>query len=132
MQKQYEQENYNWFPRKDTDEHRRYDKRTPGLFKVEWEGDGIVALNSKMYYCFEKEGHDRYSCKGVNKKQNDIRKEMYLNVLNTKIPQAGENIGFRVKNNCIFTYSQVKYGFTYFYPKRKVLEDGVRTTYLDI
>ena len=29
-----------------------YDKRTPGLFKVEWEGLGIVSLCSKTYYCF--------------------------------------------------------------------------------
>ena len=24
--------------------HKAYDKRKPGLFKVEWEGQGIVAL----------------------------------------------------------------------------------------
>ena len=27
-----------------------HDKRTPGLFKTEFSGDGMVALNSKTYY----------------------------------------------------------------------------------
>ena len=31
---------------------RAYDKRTPGLFKVEWSGDAFVGLCSKTYYCF--------------------------------------------------------------------------------
>ena len=43
----FEQEKEKWLPRTDTEEHRRYDKRTPGLFKLEWEGDGIIALCSK-------------------------------------------------------------------------------------
>jgi hypothetical protein len=30
-----------WFPRTDTPEHTAYDKRTPGLFKKEYSGDGI-------------------------------------------------------------------------------------------
>ena len=28
------------------------DRRTPGLFKVAWSGDGFVGLCSKTYYCF--------------------------------------------------------------------------------
>ena len=30
---------------------KAYDKRTPGLFKVEWHGRGFVGLCSKTYYC---------------------------------------------------------------------------------
>ena len=37
----------NWFLRTDTPEHKAYDKRTPGLFKVEWERQGIIGLCSK-------------------------------------------------------------------------------------
>ena len=33
-----------WCPRTDSPEHKAYDKRTPGLFKVEWEGQGIIGL----------------------------------------------------------------------------------------
>ncbi|KAJ8020607.1 hypothetical protein HOLleu_40243 [Holothuria leucospilota] len=127
----YHREKHHWFPRTDTEEHKRYDKRTPGLFKVEWEGDGIVALNSKMYYCYGGV-KDKFSCKGINKKRNEVEKGMYLGVLNTKTPVTGKNKGFRVKDNRVFTYSQVKAGFTYFYPKRKVLENGVQTSYLHI
>lgn len=40
-----------WFPQEGKDEHAAYDKQTPGLFKVEWEGRGFVGLNSKTYCC---------------------------------------------------------------------------------
>ena len=30
----------------------KYDQRTPGLFKEEFYGEGIVALNSKTYCCW--------------------------------------------------------------------------------
>ena len=130
MRVEYEQNKPDWFPRNDTLEHARYDKRTPGLFKVEWEGDGIIALCSKTYYCFG--ATDKFSCKGVNKKQNDITKDTYLKVLLSKVAGNGVNKGFRVVQNGISTYSQIKNAFTYFYPKRKVLEDNVSTSCLDI
>ena len=122
--------NCNWFPRNDTAEHKAYDKRTPGLFKVEWEGEGIVGLCSKTYYCFG--AKDKFSCKGVNKKCNEINKEKYLNVLLTKQNSGGVNRGFRVVNNAMYTYTQIRDAFSYFYPKRKVLGDGVSTSPLDI
>ena len=62
------QEKTQWFPRYDTAEHKRYDKRTPGLFKVEWEGDGIIALCSTTYFCFGSK--EKFSCKGVIKRSN--------------------------------------------------------------
>ena len=64
-----------WFPRTDTPKHKAYDKRTPGLFKVEWAGQGIIGLCSKSYYCFG--AKDKFSCKGVNKKCNEIDKDKY-------------------------------------------------------
>ena len=42
------------------------------------------------------------------------------------------NRGFRVLDNKMFKYVQVKNAFSYFYPKRKVLEDGVSTIPLDM
>ena len=47
MMHEFENDKCNWFPRTDTVEHAKYDKRTPGLFKVEWEADGIISLCSK-------------------------------------------------------------------------------------
>lgn len=42
----FDNDKCNWFPRIDTVEHAKYDKRTPGLLKVEWEGDGIFIFIS--------------------------------------------------------------------------------------
>ena len=109
----------------DTPEHKACDKRTPVIFKEEWSGAGIIGLSSKTYCCFG--AYDKFSCKGVNRKTNDINKEKYLNVLLTKQSCAGLNKGFRVVNNSMYTYEQVRDGFSYFYPKRKVLEDKVTT-----
>ena len=128
MLEEYEVDKCNWFPRTDSEEHARYDKRTAGLFKVEWEGDGIVSLCSKTYYCFGNV-KDKFSCKGLNKKKNIINKEKYLDVLLSKRSGSGVNRGFRVLNNKMCTYVQEKNAFSYFYPKRKVLEDGVSTVH---
>ena len=38
IQDEYESDKCDWFPRTDRAEHAKYDKRIPGLFKVEWEG----------------------------------------------------------------------------------------------
>ena len=64
----YEKEKVKWFPRTDTKENEKYDERTPGLFKTEFEGDGMVCLSSKLYYCLGKK--DKFSCKGVQKINN--------------------------------------------------------------
>ena len=119
-----------WFLRTDTSENKAFDKRTPGLFKEEWSGEGIIGLSSKVYYCFG--SYDKFSCKGINKNCNEINKEKYLNVLLTKQSSAGLNNGFRVVDNAMYTYQQVQDGFSYFYPKRKVLNDGVTILPLDI
>ena len=130
MREAFEANKAHWFPRTDTSEHRAYDKRTPGLFKEEWQGDGIIGLCSKTYYCFG--AKDKFSCKGVSKGLNAIEKDKYLNVLFTQQPSSGVNRGFRTVNNTMYTYNQVRDGFCYFYPNRKVLEDGVSTQPLDI
>ena len=106
-------------------EHKVYDKRTPGLFKEEWLEVGIIGISDKTYFFFG--AYDKFSCKGVNKKTNDINKEKYVNVLLTKQSSVGLNKGFRVVNNSMYSYKQVRDGFSHFYPKRKVSEDGVST-----
>ena len=131
MLEQYEADKCNWFPRKDSEEHARYDKRTPGLFKVESEGHGIISLCSKTYYCFGNV-KDKFSCKGVNKKKNIINEEKFLDVLLSKRSGSDVNRGFSALNNQMCTYVEEKNAFSYFYPKRKVLEDSVSTVPLDI
>ena len=75
---------------------------------------------------------DKFSCKGVNKKNNVINKDKYLDVILSKHSGWGVNRGFRVMNNKMCTYVQVKNAFSYFYPKHKVLEDNASTIPLDI
>ena len=130
LRQEYQAEKHQWFPRDDTNEHAAFDKRTPGLFKQEWAGEGFVGLCSKSYYCFGAE--DKCSCKGLNKRQNNIKKEDFLQVLKTRIPGKGVNRGFRTLGTSMVTYIQQKDALTYFYPKRKVLADGVSTEPLDI
>lgn len=75
-----------------------YKKRTPGLFKVEWCGDGFIGLCSKMYYCFR--ATDKYSTKGVSRCHNEIDKGAFLKVLTKRRSGSRTNCGFRVNNLC--------------------------------
>ena len=101
--------------------------RTPGLFKEEFSGDGIVALNSKTYFCWG-EGKSKYSSKGLSKKSNALTKQEYMTVLKDKSTQGGINREFVIKDHKTFTYTQQRSCLTYFYGKRIVSEDGVSTT----
>ena len=148
LKEAWEQEKYKWFSSDDAkckfkfeDEiitFKQYDKRTPGKFKMEYEGEGMFCLNSKTYYIWgEKDeagnSHPKCSCKGVQQKRTIITKEDFQEVLTTQLPRKVENAGFiRGKDGTIKTYSQTKVGMSYVYMKRKVLDDGMSTTHLDI
>ena len=43
-----------WFPRTCCERHAKYDKREPGLFKTEYEGDEMIGLCSKTYIVAKK------------------------------------------------------------------------------
>lgn len=155
-----------WFPRTCCEEHAMYDRRTPGLFKIEFEGDEIIGLCSKTYIvsarkqrgqssaliaakrlverakkCRSRKSRHiqqrlvtqlKFSCKGVSKKRVKAPLTTFRNVLKTQKQAFGINMGFKLHNNQICTYRQVRNGFSYFYCKRKVLADGVSTEPLDI
>ena len=108
-----------------------FHRRTPGLFKQEFRGKGIIALNSKTYFCFGDEGN-KLSTKGIMKRCNDIKKEEFLNVLNNKSRVHGTNRGIMRRNNKVMTYNQTRAGLSFFYAKRKVHSDGVTTFPLDM
>lgn len=103
-----------WLGRDDSLENKLYDSRTPGLFKLEYEGDCIISLASKMYYCDE----NKFSSKGINKKQNKITKQKYLNALDGNSNQEFCNNGFRANHNQMNTYSLTKTGMKLFNDKR--------------
>ena len=122
-----------WFPRTDSPENEAYDKRTPGLFKIEWSGDGFIGLLAKTYFCYNisDTSNDKYSAKGINKTIN-LSRELFKKVLETKKSCSQTNKGFILKNKHMYTYNMKRVGLSYFYCKRKVLGDGVSTTYLDV
>ena len=116
----------------------QWDKRTPGKFKLEYNGDGMAAINSKVYNIWGETDEDgnptpKISCKGTQQKRNELLKVHFLDILNTTESHPVENAGFiRDGKGTIKTYTQKKVGMSYFYGKRKVLADGVTTTHLDI
>ena len=118
-------DNQQWIPDDCCLSRQAYDKRTPGLFKREWHGDGFIGLSSKTYYCFG--GVDKFSTKGLNKTRNEINKDKFMQVLTSRVSGTGVNRGFQVKNSSMYTYVQERAALTYFYPKRIVIEDGVTT-----
>ena len=156
---------YHWFPRTCCIKHAKYDKRTPGLFKLEYQGDEMIGLCSKTYIVRKSKtkrpsssrivafkllqrslpnkrkrcplrsmifNEYKFSSKGVSKRTVKAPMTKFRHVLKSRKAQSGQNRGFRVRNNSIYTYTQKRRGFSYFYCKRKVLEDGIHTEPLDI
>ena len=93
-----------WKPKECCNKKKKFDKRTPGLFKIEWEGEGMVGLCSKTYFGWGNK--NKYSTKGISKQHNQLDKEKFLEVLTTKQSTGGVNIGFQVKKNVVYTYQQ--------------------------
>jgi hypothetical protein len=120
-----------WFPRSCCTTHAQYDKRTPGLFKKEFVGDEMIGLCAKTYIV--KRGDEtKFSCKGINKSRVKSPYSIFKTVLETRKTIEAENAGFQVKQKGIATYTQERKGFSYFYCKRKVMDDGISTLPLDI
>ena len=120
-----------WFPRACCKLHATHDKRTPGIFKIEFNGNEMVALCSKTYI-INNDAQYKFSCKGINKRNLTDVAEIYKSVLKTQTPRSSKNTGFRVRDNSVFTYTMMRCGFTYFYCKRQVDDDGIHTKPLDI
>ena len=154
--------NQDWVPKGDCCLDRKaFDKRTPGLFKLEYKGDGIVALCSKTYCCFGqcitdeetyrqcfpnddkvilctekcsfgKGCQTKTSAKGINKNLNYLAKQKYLNVLLHRRSGSGLNKGFRSDGCDMHTYNQTRDALSFLYIKRVVAEDGISTSPLEI
>ena len=121
-----------FFPRECCKEHKAYDKRTPGLFKVEAQGKAMIALCSKTYILKNHNDKVKFSSKGLNKASLIEPFQSYQQVLHTGQTKSFTNQGFQTHDNTIYTYQQTKGGLSYFYCKRKVMPDGVHTEPLDI
>ena len=121
-----------FFPRSCCATHKAYDKRTPGLFKVEAEGNAMIALCSKTYILKQKDDKYKFSSKGINKNALTSPFDTYKKVLESRLPHSALNQGFRAHNNTICTYEQRRAGISFFYCKREVLADGIHTKPLKI
>ena len=115
----------------DSTENEDYDKRKPGLFKLEWEGNGMTALCSKTYYCWG--GKDKFSSKGIQQDSNKeiLNKESYLKCLDNE-ETICQNKGFRFIDKTMKTYEQDKIGLSPIYIKGVVMEGGIHVRPLDI
>ena len=111
--------------------HHQEQKKTPALFKVEFEGTAIIVLCSKTYLMI---GHseNKLACKGVNKKRNWFTKQQFLDVLQSKKTCKGSKFGSRVKSHSMHCYLQEKDALTFFNPKWEVIPDGVTTKPLNV
>ena len=133
LKEQLENEKHNWFVTPLVPQG----KHTPGLFKVEFKGDKMIGLCSKSY-CMESfttdtaPGQVKFSMKGVNKGQFKNLMSHYEPVLTSMENFRTCNSGIRSTDQTMTTYKQYKNALTYFYPKRKTLEDGRATVPLDI
>lgn len=122
-----------WFPRTCCNKHKMFDRRTPSLFKLEAEGEEMLALCSKTYLL--KSGDKcKLTCKGINKNSVTNPLSIFKEVLRERSTfSANEpNRGFRAKDNTMFSYTQSKDGFGYFYCKREVCSNGINTVPLNV
>jgi len=106
----------------------KWSGRTPGLFKLEFEGSRMIALCSKYHFADEGEVGEKkkFSTKGMSKTQNALTWQRFEEVLEGSKDMA-TNRGFRMWDGQMVSYEQQKLGLTAYYDKRWVLPDGIHT-----
>ena len=110
---------------------KQWSKREPGLFKLEFKGKGMIALNSKVYYAWDDDAFKK-SSKGMQDRNVNLVEKNFKEALFQQRPHFVQNSGFVVDGTTTMTYTQIKRGLSYFYCKRIVQEDGITTTHLNI
>ena len=122
----------------------KFSERKPNLFKSVFVGTRGVWLTAKCYLVQnEALNENKYNCKGVSKKHNDLHFQCYKNVLDVflktrtdseleeKDIDKAKNVDSRVYDQGVVTYEQNKLGLSAYYDKRYVLADGIHTRPLD-
>ena len=145
MREEYEKDKYDFLPSESNELHpkfkvdgkpftmKAYEKRTPGLFKVEKEEDKVIALCSKMYCCSDMdEKLLKLSCNGIQKDKINVSYKKIGNVLFNNNKDIAINQGFRYVDGYMKSYEQEKKGLSYVYNKRILLSDGISTIPLNI
>ena len=114
-----------FLPRECCEKHKKFDRRVPGLFKTEYEGDRMIWLCSKTYVIANGDEY-KFSSKGINKNHVTNVWETYENVLANQKAGSGINRGIRARNNTMFTYSQERNGFSYFCNEWRNFDNTIR------
>ena len=129
-------------------EVQKYQRRTPGLWKVECAADAVIALAPKCYTCFNFASEDlaeddttwwsrklisvKSSHKGVQK-SNVLTPYDFWSVQESTKPRYIINRGIKKDfDKQMKTYRQEKRGLSYLYTKRQVLSDGISTIPLQL
>ena len=138
MRQAYEADKNNWLAT------GKFSERTPGLFKPGFVGTRCVWLTAKCYLVQnETLNRNKYSCKVVSKKHNDLHFQRYKDALDVflktrrdieleeKDIDKAKNVGFRVYDQGVVTYEQNKVGLSAYYDKLFVLADVIHTRPLE-
>ena len=65
-------------------------------------------------------------------KSAGVTLEDFKTALHDKTAVPKSNKGFIMKGHSMLSYCMERTGLSYLYAKRKVLEDGITTTFLDV
>ena len=127
----------NFYPGTCCTEHKKHNKREPGLFKEEFRCTEMLCLCSKTYCCYDSNCNKyKLSSKCLNKTTleecGDGPMAKYRKVLDELNNVTSTNRGFRTVHHSVATYEQTTKGLSYFYPKRNVDADGIHSRPLNL
>ena len=90
-------------------------------------------LTAKCYLVQNEANENKYSCKGVSKKNNDLyfQQTRRDSELEEKDIDKAKDVGLRVYDQGVVTYEQNKLGLSGHYDKHYVLDNGIHTRPLD-
>ena len=96
-----------------------------------------VSACVKTNCCYDSKSDTfKFSSEGLTKRTlEDTGNEplsKYRRVLEEAVNLKSANRGFKTSNHLVGTYEQTEKGLSYFYPKRKVLKDGIHTKQLKL
>lgn len=118
----------------------------PHRYKCEYNDAKLLVAPGAKMYLVEREPIDEdgslpkttkdtiIKCKGVQQKINPLRKEHYMNAIYGKANTLVCNKGFKINQETsrMNTYQMFKKTLGYMYIKRRVMEDNISTTALDL
>lgn len=110
-------------------------KFVPGAWKLEMDsGVLFCSPNSKVHCTVKENGDTAKKHKGFSKDVNDIRVERYLAAVFKGKTTIGHNRGFIFckKRQRMFSYEVAKKGITPLYLKRRLGDDMVQTSSIDL